>query len=607
MIPTPDLVKNQLASFGANMKEQRLKRDWTLDELADRSGLSKPFLSRLEAGNRQASIAAVLTLSQVFGVSLAALFETPPVADPCLIVRKADAAPREAHGLIYVPLSRADQAFNLRPLRVTVSLKRKGHQHYQHEGEEWIYVLSGKLTLSLAGHTYDLEEGDAVHFDSRMPHRVIARGNVDAEILLIASPLALERSSAAEASRFLCRSAFENPQPYHWLARSAAVIEHAPAHLRDDPLCSGRIWILAGPGPESPMEGGRRDLYPGLGVAQAYEYRRRTRALPGVRKCAALAEYRRHRAPAGNWQTHQSTARSSNSMNRNVPLQGIIGYPITPFTSRGELDLPKYRELLERLVAAGVHAVAPLGSAGVLPYLSDGEREAVTSATMEQVAGRVPVMIGISSLTTERVVHHAAFAHKAGAAALMVIPMSYWKLTEKEILRHYRTIASATPLPIMAYNNPATGGLDMSPDFLAKLLEIPSVTMIKESTGDVNRLHRLVQTAGPEVAFFNGSNPLALDAFVAGARGWCTAAPNLIPRLNLELYSALQANDLPGALRVFRKQLPLLQFIVQGGLPRTVAAGLEILGIDPGRLRAPLAELEPADKDKLRGIMAHLG
>jgi 4-hydroxy-tetrahydrodipicolinate synthase len=293
-------------------------------------------------------------------------------------------------------------------------------------------------------------------------------------------------------------------------------------------------------------------------------------------------------------------------MNRNVPLHGIIAYPITPFTAEGAVDLAKYRELLERLVVSGVHAVAPLGSAGVLPYLSDEEREAVTSATLEQVAGRVPVMIGISSLTTERVVHHARYAHEAGAAALMVIPMSYWKLTEKEILQHYRTIAAATPLPIMAYNNPATGGLDMSPDFLAKLLEIPNVTMIKESTGDVNRLHRLVQTAGAEVAFFNGSNPLALDAFVAGARGWCTAAPNLIPKLNLALYSALEGGNLPEALRVFRRQLPLLQFIVQGGLPRTVAAGFEILGIDPGHLRAPLAEMENADKDKLRGILAML-
>ncbi len=246
-------------------------------------------------------------------------------------------------------------------------------------------------------------------------------------------------------------------------------------------------------------------------------------------------------------------------MSRNIPLKGIIAYPITPFTADGAVDLPKYKELLERMVKAGVHAVAPLGSAGVLPYLSDVERESIVGATMEQVAGRLPVMIGVSSLTTERVVHHARFAEKMGAAAVMVIPMSYWKLTEAEILTHYTTVASAISLPIMAYNNPATGGLDMAPEFLAKLLKIPNVTMIKESTGDVNRLHRLVQAAGEDVAFYNGSNPLALDAFIAGATGWCTAAPNLIPQLNLDLYDAVQRGDLKSALSVFSKQLPLLQ------------------------------------------------
>ena len=293
-------------------------------------------------------------------------------------------------------------------------------------------------------------------------------------------------------------------------------------------------------------------------------------------------------------------------MSRNIPLKGIIAYPITPFSAEGMVDINKYKTLLERMIKAGVHAVAPLGSAGVLPYLSDPEREAIVMATMEQVAGRVPVMIGVSGLTTERVVYHARFAEKQGAAAVMVIPMSYWKLTETEIFAHFDKVASAISVPIMAYNNPATGGLDMSPEFLAKLLKIPNVTMIKESTGDVSRLHRLVQAAGEDVAFYNGSNQLALDAFVAGATGWCTAAPNLIPQLNLDLYAAITKGNLAAALAVFRKQLSVLQFIVAGGLPRTVAAGLEILGIDAGYLRAPLAKLSEADTEQLRKILRAL-
>jgi transcriptional regulator with XRE-family HTH domain len=197
MAKPKNLVKEQLAAFGANLKQQRVRRGWTLDELAKRSDLSKPFLSRLESGDRQASIAAVLTLCEVFGLSMAEMFETKVALDACLIVRKSDLVPREAAGLTYAPLSQAGHLFNLRPIRVTVSPDRTGNEHYRHEGEEWIYVLSGQITLSLAGERHDLDTGDAVHFDSRLPHRVIPRGKKAPEILLVASPLALERRTAA--------------------------------------------------------------------------------------------------------------------------------------------------------------------------------------------------------------------------------------------------------------------------------------------------------------------------------------------------------------------------------------------------------------------------
>ncbi len=182
-------IKSQLQSFGARLRQLRLQKGWTLEELACRSALSRAFLSRLESGDRQASIAAALTLTKVFDVSLASLFESHLGAEPCVIVRAGDAAEQEVNGLKYTPLSRAGRFFNLQPIRVKVPRTRKGDEHYRHEGEEWIYLLSGLLTLSLAGKTYDLSPGDAAHFDSRQPHRLIARGLQDAEVLLVASPI----------------------------------------------------------------------------------------------------------------------------------------------------------------------------------------------------------------------------------------------------------------------------------------------------------------------------------------------------------------------------------------------------------------------------------
>lgn len=281
---------------------------------------------------------------------------------------------------------------------------------------------------------------------------------------------------------------------------------------------------------------------------------------------------------------------------KHIPFRGIIAYPITPFDKDGKVDIPLFKRLVERLVSSGSHGIAPLGSTGVLPYLTDPEKEAVTEATIQQVAGRVPTLVGVSNLTTDKTIYHARFAEKAGATAVMIIPMSYWKLTDQEIVEHYDAVASKISIPIMAYNNPATGGVDMSPALLKRLLQIPNVTMIKESTGDVQRMHYLRRELGEEVAFYNGSNPLALAAFAAGATGWCTAAPNLIPGLNTGLYHAILNNDLAGARELFYKQVDLLKFIVTKGLPRAIKEGLTLLGEEGGYLRSPL---KPLNKDEI--------
>lgn len=289
---------------------------------------------------------------------------------------------------------------------------------------------------------------------------------------------------------------------------------------------------------------------------------------------------------------------------KNIPFKGIIAYPITPFDKNEKVDIPLFKKLVEKLIASGSHGIAPLGSTGVLPYLTDEEKEAVTEATINQVNGRVPVLVGVSNLTTERTTYHAKFAEKAGATAVMIIPMSYWKLTDDEIVQHYDAVAKQISIPIMAYNNPATAGVDMSPSLLKRLLQIPNVTMIKESTGDVQRMHYLRKELGEDVAFYNGSNPLALAAFAAGASGWCTAAPNLIPKQNLQLYEAITKNDLMLAQKVFYEQIDLLKFIVNKGLPRAIKAGLNILGEEGGNLRSPLKPLTDNEVKELETMLS---
>ncbi len=287
----------------------------------------------------------------------------------------------------------------------------------------------------------------------------------------------------------------------------------------------------------------------------------------------------------------------------NERIQGVIAYPITPFTKDNKVDLPLFKRLVERLVKSGSNGIAPLGSTGVLPYLNLEEKRSVIKACIEQVAGRLPVIVGVSNLTTADTVTDAQFAEKQGADAVMIIPMSYWKLTDEEIYTHFETVNQSISIPIMVYNNPATGGVDMSPVLLQRLLTLSHVSMIKESTGDIQRMYTLRKHLGEDIRLFNGANHLALGAFTAGAIGWCTAAPNLIPHLTTDLYNAIQKNNLPRAQKVFYHQVELLQFMVAKGLPRVVKAGLELMNEEAGYLRAPLLPLNPEEKNELKRLL----
>ena len=289
-------------------------------------------------------------------------------------------------------------------------------------------------------------------------------------------------------------------------------------------------------------------------------------------------------------------------------IHGIIGYTITPFSADGStVDLDALGQSIDRLIDSGVHAIAPLGSTGEGAYLSDAEWDDVSAYSIQKVAKRVPTIVSVSDLTTAKAVRRARFAEAEGAGVVMVLPTSYWKLSEAQILAHYAAIGDSVGVPIMLYNNPATSGTDMSVELILRIVHsVDNVTMVKESTGDIQRMHQLYRQSEGQVPFYNGCNPLALEAFAAGAKGWCTAAPNLIPQLNLDLYQAILANDLNQARELFYRQLPVLDFILKGGLPATIKAGLRLTGLEVGDPRLPVFPLDMAGQAQLQKLLTSL-
>ncbi|GHF54308.1 putative dihydrodipicolinate synthetase DapA [Streptomyces mashuensis] len=295
-------------------------------------------------------------------------------------------------------------------------------------------------------------------------------------------------------------------------------------------------------------------------------------------------------------------------MTATPPLKGIISYPVTPFDAvTGEVDLAALRKLTGDLVAAGSHAVAPLGSTGESAYLTEQEWDAVCESVLATVAGRVPTLVGVSHWSTEGTIRRARVAASHGATAIMVLPQAYWKLTEAELVRHYDAVARATDLPMMLYNNPGTSGVDLQPETVVALArEIPNLTMVKESSGEVSRFRAIRELSDGELSVYNGSNPIALDAFRAGAAGWCTAAPCLVPQQVLELHTAVSLGQHDRADALLQQLLPFLRFIVHHGLPRAVKAGLNIQNRPAGPPRPPLLPLPEEETRQLRTMLTRL-
>jgi quercetin dioxygenase-like cupin family protein/DNA-binding XRE family transcriptional regulator len=181
------LLKSTRPVLAERLARLRIERGWTLAELAEKCGFSKPFLSRLESGARQPSLGALLTLGRIYQTPLHALLETgEPQRMAPVVIRKSGASIQRSNGLRYRPISGSGALLNLSAMRVTVPRRRRHLTLSHHDGEELLYVIDGELSLVFENESHTLRPGDAAHFDARLPHRLSASGERDAEVLLVA-------------------------------------------------------------------------------------------------------------------------------------------------------------------------------------------------------------------------------------------------------------------------------------------------------------------------------------------------------------------------------------------------------------------------------------
>jgi quercetin dioxygenase-like cupin family protein len=192
-----------LLGLGARLRALRNRKGWTLGQLSLRTSLSEPFLSRLESGRRQPSLAALMTLARAHAMPLAALLEEVPAAAPPVVIQAGSSSEHHANGLQYRVVSGAVPKGNLHAVHVTIPPQREHQDFYHHDGEEWLYVLAGQLRLIFEDGEHLLKPGDSAHFEAPTPHRLAAHGPRSAEAVIVscAAPLPSLATGQSPASK----------------------------------------------------------------------------------------------------------------------------------------------------------------------------------------------------------------------------------------------------------------------------------------------------------------------------------------------------------------------------------------------------------------------
>src|SRR5580692_1042134 len=233
---------------------------------------------------------------------------------------------------------------------------------------------------------------------------------------------------------------------------------------------------------------------------------------------------------------------------------GVFPAATTQFDQDLEVDIAATQRVQKALLRDGVHGLVLMGTVGEGNSLSATEKRDVLEAAVEASEGKVPVIAGVSELTTAAAVSFARDAERIGASGLMVLPAMVYVPTPAELEYHFRTVAAATGLPIMLYNNPPSYRVNIDIPTLDRLSNVPNIVALKESAPDSRRFTDVINAFGDRFTLFAGLDDVVFEGLTLGAKGWVSGLTNAFPAESLRLYELLRKGDLEGALAQHRSE-----------------------------------------------------
>jgi 4-hydroxy-tetrahydrodipicolinate synthase len=266
---------------------------------------------------------------------------------------------------------------------------------------------------------------------------------------------------------------------------------------------------------------------------------------------------------------------------------GVFPAATTQFNPDLTIDIDASQQVLDALIRDGVHGLVVLGTCGENNSLEPDEKRTLLKAAVEVVAGRVPIIVGVSELTTTRAAAFAKDAETLGANALMALPAMVYVPTEAELEAHFRTVAQASGLPIMLYNNPPAYRAAITLGVLSRLADEPTIVAVKESAPDTRRFTDLARAFGERFILMAGLDDVALEGLLLGARGWISGLTSAFPQESVALVAAVDRGDLEEARRIYSWFMPLLHLDAEHDLVQSIKLAETIMGRGTEHVRLP--------------------
>jgi 4-hydroxy-tetrahydrodipicolinate synthase len=286
-------------------------------------------------------------------------------------------------------------------------------------------------------------------------------------------------------------------------------------------------------------------------------------------------------------------------------LGEVLTATVTPFREDGSLDLDAFRRLAAHLVENGSDGLVVAATTGESPTLSDDERLELFAAAVETVGDRATVVAGTGTYSTAHSVHLTAKAHELGVDGFLVVTPYYNKPPVRGIVAHFQAIAEMTDRPIVAYNIPQRVVLNLEPETLGELAEIPNVAAVKQATTDLEQARRIVDETG--LALYAGNDDLLLPFLEVGGVGGIFVYTHLVGARVKELITRYQDGDTEGARAIDAELRPVVDALAVTTNPIPVKAALNMLGHDVGGHRLPLVEATEEEKTTIREALERAG